>query len=70
MGGLLCKEVLVKRELQVKKADSSFKINASEILGSKTRRPGIRDFSSLDIENVKKFIDAATVEQIKSRMCR
>jgi hypothetical protein len=53
--------VLAKREIQVKRADSNFKINASEILGSKTRRPGIRDFSSPDIESVKKFIEAATV---------
>jgi len=59
--GLLCNEVLVKRELQFKRADSNFKINASEILGSKTRHPGIWDFSSPDIEYVKKFIDAAAV---------
>jgi len=57
----MCNEVVLKRELQVKKPDINFKINASEILSSKTRRPGVRDFSSPDTENVKKFFDAATV---------
>ena len=47
--------MLLKRELQVKKAEINFKINVSEILSSKTRRPGVRDFSSPDIENIRNF---------------
>jgi len=57
----MCNEALLKRELQVKKTEINVKINASEILGSKTRRPGVRDFSSSNIENVKKNFDSATV---------